>query len=88
MVGLTLFTPVRRRWLPLSKPIMHLGRWVRPAQRNVLQFQFIHAVRWTFVRKLPYNGPPQERERIFQAYEQTEEGRQAGGAGREPEGQL
>lgn len=68
MVGLTLFTPVRRRWLPISKPIMHLGKWVKPAQRNVLQFQFIHAVRWTYVRDLPYNGSPQERERLPYSY--------------------
>jgi hypothetical protein len=53
MTGLTLFTPVRRQWLPLAKSAFWLGKWVPMAQKHILQFQFIHFVRWTHVNKLP-----------------------------------
>ncbi len=53
MTGLTLFTPVRRQWLPVAKSAFWLGKWVPLAQKHILQFNFIHFVRWTHVDKLP-----------------------------------
>jgi hypothetical protein len=53
LTGLTLFTPVRRRWLPVAKSAFWLGKWVPLAQKHILQFEFIHFVRWTHVDKLP-----------------------------------
>jgi hypothetical protein len=53
MTGLTLFTPVRRQWLPLAKGAFWLGKWVPLAQKHILQFNFIHFVRWTHVSRLP-----------------------------------
>jgi hypothetical protein len=53
MTGLTLFTPVRRQWLPVSKAGFWLGRFIPLAQKHILQFNFIHYVRWTHVNKLP-----------------------------------
>jgi hypothetical protein len=53
MTGLTLFTPVRPQWLPVAKAAFWLGRYVPLAQKHILQFNFIHFVRWTHVHKLP-----------------------------------
>jgi hypothetical protein len=53
MTGLTLFTPIRRQWLPVQKAAFWLGRWVPMAQKHILQFDFIHFVRWTVVKTLP-----------------------------------
>ena len=53
MTGLTLFTPIRRQWLPVQKAAFWLGRYVPMAQKHILQFDFIHFVRWTVVRTLP-----------------------------------
>jgi hypothetical protein len=53
LTGLTLFTPVRRQWLPVAKSAFWLGKWVPLAQKHILQFEFIHFVRWTHVDKLP-----------------------------------
>ncbi|WP_028058756.1 hypothetical protein [Candidatus Solirubrobacter pratensis] len=53
LTGLTLFTPVRRRWLPVAKSAFWLGKWIPLAQKHILQFEFIHFVRWTHVDKLP-----------------------------------
>jgi hypothetical protein len=53
MTGLTLFTPIRRQWLPL----LVLGFWMswhaKVFNRHILQFNFIKFVRWTIVPSLP-----------------------------------
>ena len=53
MTGLTLFTPVRTQWKPIAKGAFWLGRYIPLAQKHILQFNFIHYVRWTHVDKLP-----------------------------------
>jgi hypothetical protein len=53
MTGLTLFTPIRRQWLPLLAAGFWLARFVPLAPRHILQFNFIKFVRWTIVRDLP-----------------------------------
>jgi hypothetical protein len=53
MTGLTLFTPIRKQWVPVAKAGFWLGRFVPLAQKHILQFNFIHYVRWTHVNKLP-----------------------------------
>jgi hypothetical protein len=53
MTGLTLFTPVRRQWRPILKAAFWLGKYVPLAQKHILQFDFIHFVRWTVVPGLP-----------------------------------
>ena len=68
MTGLTLFTPIRKRWLPVLWTAMFLARWVQFAQRHILQFNFIHYVRWTIFREFPYNGEPQKRDKLNYPY--------------------
>jgi hypothetical protein len=53
LTGLTLFTPVRTPWLPVAKAAFFLGKFIPLAQQHILQFDFIHYVRWVHVRKLP-----------------------------------
>jgi hypothetical protein len=53
LTGLTLFTPVRPQWLPVAKTAFWAGQFVPLAQKHILQFNFIHYVRWTHVRRLP-----------------------------------
>jgi hypothetical protein len=53
MTGLTLFTPIRRQWVPVQRAGFWLGRYVPTAQKHILQFDFIHFVRWTVVKTLP-----------------------------------
>ncbi len=53
MTALTLFTPVRPQWAPIVKAAFWLGKYVPMAQKHILQFDFIHFVRWTIVRELP-----------------------------------
>jgi hypothetical protein len=53
MTGLTLFTPIRRQWLPVLVFGFFLGRHVPLVPRHILQFNFIKFVRWTIVPALP-----------------------------------
>jgi hypothetical protein len=53
MTGLTLFTPIRRQWLPVLVVGLFLARYVSLIPRHILQFNFIKFVRWTIVRDLP-----------------------------------
>jgi hypothetical protein len=68
MTALTLFTPVRRRREPILRAGQWIGKWAPFAQRHILQFDFIHFVRWALVRNLPYNGPPQRRDKLNYTY--------------------
>jgi hypothetical protein len=64
LTALTLFSPVRTPWLPVSKAAFFLGKFVPLAQKHILQFDFIHYVRWVHVRKLP-DGQTLKRTHLF-----------------------
>jgi hypothetical protein len=65
---LTLFTPVRRQWSPVLKAALWLGKYVPMAQKHILQFDFIHFVRWTIVRELPHSGGAGQSTRLNYPY--------------------
>jgi hypothetical protein len=52
MTGLTLFTPIRRRWLWLLWIGLPVTRHLPFMARHILQFNFIKFVRWTIVPRL------------------------------------
>jgi hypothetical protein len=56
MTGLTLFTPVRRGWLPFLRAGFWVSWHAKVFNRHILQFNFIKFVRWTIVRDLPGEG--------------------------------
>jgi hypothetical protein len=68
MTCLTLFTPIRSAWIPLVKLALWLGKYVPMAQKHILQFEFIHFVRWTIVRELPHSGGAEQRTRLNYPY--------------------
>ncbi len=65
---LTLFTPIRRQWAPVLAAALWIAKWVPFAQKHILQFNFIHFVRWTIVKEMPYNGAPQVRDKLNYPY--------------------
>lgn len=66
---LTLFTPIRPQWVPVLRGAFYVGKYLSLAQQHILQFNFIRFVRWTIVpRALPYNGAPQQRDRLNYDY--------------------
>lgn len=68
-ICLTLFTPVRPIRFPVLRTAFFFAKWVQLAQTHILQFNFIRFVRWTiFPKELPYNGAPQQRDRLNYQY--------------------
>ena len=67
MTGLTLFTPVRPQWLAVLKAGFWLGKYVPLAQKHILQFDFIHFVRWTIVHEMPHVDPA-KRQKLKYGY--------------------
>lgn len=67
-IALTVFSTVKpwgRAWLPL----LFLFSRLRPKTQGTLaQLSFIHFARWTLVRRIPFNGSPQPRERLRYAH--------------------
>ena len=53
MTGLTMLTPIRPQWLWVLRIGFFGGRFFPAAQNAILQFDFIHYVRWSVVRGLP-----------------------------------
>lgn len=65
---LTLFTPIRPQWVWFLRVGFWLTRYMAWARRGITQFDFIHFVRWAVVKRMPYNGPPQQRESLNYQY--------------------
>jgi hypothetical protein len=63
-IAITVFSTVKwwgRVWLPV---VFLYARLVPSAHGTLAKLSFIHFARWTLVRRIPYNGPPQQRERL------------------------
>jgi len=68
LLCLTLFTPIRPQWRTFLSTAFSLGKHASLSHHHVLQFNFIHFVRWTVVPAFPYNGAPQQEEELRYAY--------------------
>jgi hypothetical protein len=63
-IAITVFSSVRwwgRLWLPI------LFFWITHVKKStstVAKLSFIHFARWSLVKRIPFNGEPQRRERL------------------------
>jgi hypothetical protein len=63
-IAITVFSTVKwwgRLFLPL---LCFLGRTFPSLTGTLRQLSFIHFARWSIVRRIPYNGPPQRKRRL------------------------
>ena len=63
-IALTVFSTVKwwgRVWLPL---VFLYARLFPKSGGTLARLSFIHFARWTLVRRIPDNGPPQRRQRL------------------------
>lgn len=63
-IAITVFSSVRwwgRLWLPL---VFWFASHVPKSAGTLARLSFIHFARWTLVRAIPYNGPPQQHEDV------------------------
>ena len=61
--ALTLFTPIRRRWVWLVRLSLWVSKWLPMTQKHILQFKFIHMMAPVGHQGVAQNGPPQENNR-------------------------
>jgi hypothetical protein len=66
--AITVMTPIKPMRTPLNRLVFWIGAHFKPLMKKLQQLSFIHYARWTIVREIPYNGPPQERERLNYDY--------------------
>jgi hypothetical protein len=63
-IAITVFStvkPLGRLWLPL---LFWFATHFPKASGTLARLSFIHFARWTLVRQIPFNGPPQHREKL------------------------
>jgi hypothetical protein len=63
-IAITVFSTVKwigRLWLPI---LFWFATTFPRASGTLARLSFIHFARWTLVRGIPYNGPPQQREKL------------------------
>src|SRR6476646_7885843 len=63
-IAITVFSTVKW-WGGVWLTVLFLGARLFPRSRTTLKrLAFIHFARWTLIREIPYNGPPQQQERL------------------------
>lgn len=63
-IAITVFStvkPLGRLWLPL---VFWFATTFPKASGTLGRLSFIHFARWTLVKKIPFNGPPQQQEKL------------------------
>jgi len=63
-IAITVFSSVKwlgRLWLPL---VFWYAKRFPKSTGTLGRLSFIHFARWTLVRRIPYNGPPQRKETL------------------------
>jgi hypothetical protein len=67
-IAITVFSTVKW-WGRLYLPILwFLAKRVPKLTETLRQLSFIHFARWSFVTKIPYNGPPQPKQKLRYAH--------------------
>ena len=63
-IALSAFTAVKwwgRLWLPI---VFFYGRHFPKSRATLQRLSFIHFARWTLIRAIPFNGPPQPKPKL------------------------
>jgi hypothetical protein len=66
--AITVLTPVRSGHTALLRIVLFVGAHVKQLTEALEKLSFIHYARWTIVTDLPYNGPPQKRDKLHYDY--------------------
>jgi hypothetical protein len=68
VTAMTLITPIKPAWTNLLGLNFSVAKNFAFMTRELEQLAFIHFGRWSIIRQLPFNGPPQERDRLRYNY--------------------
>ena len=68
VTAMTLITPIRR-WQVWFQHLLFFGwRLFPPASNKLRRLEFVQFGWWAILSEIPYNGPPQRRERLNNTY--------------------
>ena len=63
-IAITVFSTIKWWGRPFLPALFLVTRLFPPLTRTLRKLSFIHFARWSIVRELPYNGPPQRLRRL------------------------
>ena len=63
-IAITVFSTVKWWGQPFLPALFLVTRRIPKLTTTLRELSFIHFARWTIVRRLPYNGPPQVKQRL------------------------
>jgi hypothetical protein len=66
--AITVMTPIKPGGTSLERLVLFLADHVKMLNEALDELAFIHYARWTIITGLPYNGAPQEREKLHYDY--------------------
>ena len=66
--AITVLTPIRTGHTALLRVVLFLGAHVKRLNEALAKLSFIHYARWTIITDIPYNGPPQQRDKLHYDY--------------------
>lgn len=66
--ALTVMSPIRPGWSLFVRAVLWPLQRRRKLSEPLFRLSFIHFASWSIVRRIPYNGPPQARERLHYSY--------------------
>jgi len=67
-IAITVFSTVKWWGRPFLPLLFIATRRVPKLTRTLVQLSFIHYARWSIVKQIPYNGPPQRRRKLRYAH--------------------
>jgi hypothetical protein len=66
--AITVLTPIKPGGTPLERVVFFLGEHIKMLNQSLSELSFIHYARWTIITGLPFNGPPQQHEKLHYDY--------------------
>jgi hypothetical protein len=66
--AITVLTPIMPGGAILERVVFFLGEHIKKLNEALSELSFIHYARWTIITGIPYNGEPQQREKLHYDY--------------------
>jgi len=66
--AITTLTPIMPGGTILERVVFFLGQHIKKLNEALGELSFIHYARWTIITGIPFNGPPQQREKLHYDY--------------------
>jgi hypothetical protein len=66
--AITVLTPIKPGGTPHVRAVLFLAEHIKMLNEALAKLSFIHYARWTIITGIPFNGPPQQQEKLHYDY--------------------